>query len=234
MVAVQGAAVAVAAVFLALAVAGFIPGLTTHLDQMTWLGARNGSTGGRLFGMFEVSITHNLMHLGFGVAGLLMARTFRGSRRYLIGGGLFYLGLWLYGMLDESSAKTLPLNGSDNWLHFAIGVVMVVLGLTLAGTTVPTGADGEILIPEGLRDRPSDYGIDSAIPSRMSCSLTMISLIPARSPSAAASSSTTIAPPPITSTRPSCIGPSAARCARVIPISCSQTSSSSENPTRDR
>jgi hypothetical protein len=148
MVAVQGAAVAVAAVFLALAVAGFIPGLTTQLDQMTWLGARNGSTGGRLFGMFEVSITHNLMHLGFGVAGLLMARTFRGSRRYLIAGGLFYLGLWLYGLLDDNSRNTLPLNGSDNWLHFTIGVVMVVLGLTLAATKVPTGAEGEILIPE--------------------------------------------------------------------------------------
>ena len=38
-------------------------------------------------------------------------------------------------------------------------------------------------------------------------------------PARSASSSTMIAPPPMTSTRPSCIGPSAARCARVIAIS---------------
>ena len=42
----------------------------------------------------------------------------------------------------------LPLNASDDWLHFGIGVVMVILGLTLGATRVPTGADGEILVPE--------------------------------------------------------------------------------------
>ena len=41
------------------------------------------------------------------------------------------------------------LNDADNWLHLAIGVVMVVLGLTLAGTKTPTGADGEpLVLPE--------------------------------------------------------------------------------------
>lgn len=141
--AAQGAAVAVAAVFLAIGVAGFTPGLTAHLDRMTWL-----ANGGLLFGIFEVSIAHNLMHLAFGVAGLLLARTFARARWYLIGGGLIYLALWLYGMLNPHAREALLLNGSDNWLHFAIGVVMVVLGLTLAAARVPTGAEGELLIPE--------------------------------------------------------------------------------------
>lgn len=39
-------------------------------------------------------------------------------------------------------------NNADNWLHFTLGTVMVVLGLTLGATPVPTGADGEILVPE--------------------------------------------------------------------------------------
>lgn len=47
--------------------------------------------------------------------------------------------------------------------------------------------------------------------------------MPARSRNAGASSSITIAPAPITSTRPSCIGPNAARWARGIAISPSQT-----------
>ena len=148
LVAAQGAAVAVAAVFLIIGVAGFAPGLTTRTDLLQWYGHHPNGPGAQLFGLFDVSVAHNLLHLGFGVAGLVLARTFRRARFYLIGGGLFYLALWLYGSLSERPRELLPLNGADNWLHLGIGVVMVVLGLTLAASRVPTGADGEVLIPE--------------------------------------------------------------------------------------
>ena len=72
LLAVQGAAVLVAAAFLAAAIAGFTPGLTSHLDQLQWLGHDSGS---QLFGVFEVSVVHNLVHLAFGVAGLVLAAT---------------------------------------------------------------------------------------------------------------------------------------------------------------
>ncbi|BBX06250.1 hypothetical protein MAIC_10530 [Mycolicibacterium aichiense] len=147
LLAVQGAAVLVAAAFLAVAIAGFIPGLTTHLDQLHWA---HGSRS-ELFGVFGVSVVHNLVHLAFGVAGLVLARTFARARAYLIGGGLIFLGLWIYGLLIDLSGprNVLPLNEADNWLHLTIGVVMVVLGLTLAGTKTPTGADGEpLVLPE--------------------------------------------------------------------------------------
>lgn len=147
LVAVQGAALGVAAVFLVLGIAGFIPGLTTHLNHLRWLGHAEGPQA-QVFGTFDVSAVHNLMHLGFGMAGLLLARTFARARAYLVGGGLLYLALWLIGLLDERLRNTLPLNQSDNWLHFAAGIVMVVLGLTLAASRVPTGADGELLVPE--------------------------------------------------------------------------------------
>ncbi|MCV7347268.1 DUF4383 domain-containing protein [Mycolicibacterium rhodesiae] len=147
LLAVQGAAVLVAAAFLAVGIAGFIPGLTTHLDQLHWA---HGS-GSALFGVFGVSVVHNLVHLGFGVAGLALSRTFARARAYLIGGGLIFLGLWVYGLLIDLSGprNILPLNNADNWLHFAIGVVMTLLGVTLAGTKTPTGADGEpLVLPE--------------------------------------------------------------------------------------
>ena len=145
LLAVQGAAVLVAAAFLAVAIAGFTPGLTTHLDRLQWLGHDSES---QLFGVFEVSVVHNLLHLAFGVAGLLLATTYARSRAYLVVGGLIYLGLWLYGLLADLSGprNILPLNNADNWLHFSIGVVMILLGLTLAGARVPTGAGGEPLI----------------------------------------------------------------------------------------
>jgi Domain of unknown function (DUF4383) len=146
LLAVQGAAVLVAAAFLVAAIAGFIPGLTTHLDQLHWLG--HGSRA-ELFGVFAVSVLHNLLYLAFGVTGLLLSSTFARARAYLIGGGLVYLGLWVYGLLIDLTGprNILPLNNADNWLHFAIGVVMTLLGITLAGSRTPTGADGEPLIP---------------------------------------------------------------------------------------
>ncbi|WP_234817828.1 DUF4383 domain-containing protein [Mycolicibacterium sphagni] len=146
LLAVQGAAVLVAAAFLVAAIAGFIPGLTTHLDQLRWLGRESHA---ELFGVFAASVVHNLLHLAFGVAGLVLSRTFARARAYLIGGGLIYLGLWVYGLLVDLAGprNMLPLNNADNWLHLAIGVVMTLLGVTLAGSRIPTGANGEPLIP---------------------------------------------------------------------------------------
>lgn len=54
-------------------------------------------------------------------------------------------------MLSERPREVLPLNGADNWLHFGVGIVMVALGLTLAASRVPTGAEGEVLVPSELR-----------------------------------------------------------------------------------
>ncbi len=90
---VQKAALAVSAVFLLVGVLGFIPGITTNYDTMTFASHHSEAL---LLGLFNVSILHNIVHLLFGVAGLLLARTFSGARAYLIGGGAVYLVLWLY------------------------------------------------------------------------------------------------------------------------------------------
>jgi hypothetical protein len=135
--AVQGAAVLVAAAFLVVGVLGFIPGVTTHLDKFQWAGHHSGA---KLFGMFAVSGLHNVIHAAFGVIGFMFARTYAASRAYLLAGGIAYLALWIFGVLmDQGSAlNILPLNNADNWLHFGLGVVMVLLGLTLAGQKDPT------------------------------------------------------------------------------------------------
>ncbi|WP_319430644.1 DUF4383 domain-containing protein [Mycobacterium sp. RTGN5] len=145
LLAVQGATICVATAFLVAGIAGFIPGLTTDYDQLHWMGRESHA---ELFGVFEVSVLHNLMHLAFGVIGLLLARTFAMARAYLIGGGLIYLGLWVYGLIIDLAGprNVLPLNNADIWLHFSIGVVMTLLGITLAGSRIPTGVDGEPLI----------------------------------------------------------------------------------------
>jgi len=135
--AVQGAAVLIAAALLVIGVLGFIPGATTHLDQLQWAGHHSGA---KLLGMFAVSGLHNVVHLASGVIGFIFARTYAASRAYLLGGGFVYCALWLYGLLmDQGSAlNIMPLNNADNWLHFGLGVGMLLLGVTLAGQHDPT------------------------------------------------------------------------------------------------
>src|SRR5215207_6016918 len=119
----QKVATAVAAVFLLVGVLGFIPGITTDYDDMTFAGHESGA---QLLGIFEVSILHNIVHLLFGVAGLALARSWSGARTFLLGGGAIYLVLWIYGLLvdHDSDANFVPLNDADNWLHLALGLGM--------------------------------------------------------------------------------------------------------------
>ena len=74
---VQTAAMLVGAVFLAVGILGFIPGITTNYDELAFAG--EDSTA-ELLGIFQVSILHNIVHLVFGIAGLALARTIDGAR----------------------------------------------------------------------------------------------------------------------------------------------------------
>jgi len=134
---VQKAAAAVGIVFLAVGVLGFIPGITTDFDTMKFAGHESEA---KLLGLFQVSILHNIVHLLFGVAGLALARTWSGARNYLIGGGVIYLVLWIYGLLvsENSSANFVPLNSADDWLHLGLGLGMIGLGVALTRSTART------------------------------------------------------------------------------------------------
>lgn len=135
------AAAVVGAVLLVVGVLGFIPGSTTNYDSMEWAGQHSDA---QLLGLFAVSILHNIVHLLFGVAGLLACRTALASRAFLLGGGLIYLVQWLYGMVTDqhSDANFVPVNTADNWLHFALGAGMVAIGVLLgfSGSSGITGS----------------------------------------------------------------------------------------------
>lgn len=144
---VQLAAAAAAGVFALLGVLGFIPGITTGYDQMTFAGHHSEAM---LLGLIQVSILHNILHLGFGLVGLVMARRVAGARVFLAGGGALYLGLWLYGFaIDrESGANLIPVNDAANWLHLALGFGMLAFGLLLSNQV---GTGGRLDTPF---DRP--------------------------------------------------------------------------------
>ncbi len=121
---------AVGVVFLLVGILGFVPGITTHYSDMKFAGHDSMA---KLLGLFMVSVLHNIVHLLFGVAGIAMARQARTAYLYLVGGGVIYLVLWIYGLIIDknSSANFVPLNTADNWLHFGLGVGMIAIGVLL-------------------------------------------------------------------------------------------------------
>jgi hypothetical protein len=134
---VRKAALGVAIAFLTVGVLGFVPGITTDFGTIDFAGHDSGAM---LLGLFQVSILHNIVHLLFGVVGLALARTVGTATAYLIAGGAVYLVLWIYGLvIDQSSqANFVPLNTADDWLHLALGLAMILLGVLLTrGATGP-------------------------------------------------------------------------------------------------
>lgn len=134
-------ALIVGIVFLVVGIAGFIPGLTTNIETMQFAGHMSEAM---LLGVFQVSILHNIVHLLFGVVGIICAMRVRAARWYLIAGGAVYLVLWLYGLFvpGDHAANFVPLNTADNWLHLGLGVGMVLLGIFVAPRL--TGARGRV------------------------------------------------------------------------------------------
>jgi hypothetical protein len=137
---VRNAAKAVGAVFLLVGILGFIPGITHGIYPIEWIG-HDGND--KLLGIFKVSVLHNVVHLLFGIAGLSMAKNYKSASSYLIGGGAIYLVLTVFGWLidQKSDINFVPLNTADNWLHLALGILMIALGL-IGGRAAKGDRDG--------------------------------------------------------------------------------------------
>src|SRR5918912_992757 len=116
---VQTAAMLVGLVFLLVGILGFIPGITTNYDDLKFAGHNSDA---QLLGIFDTSILHNIVHLLFGIAGIAMSRTWDGARTFLIGGGLIYALLFVYGGIfnGEKGADFVPGNWADNIRHLAL------------------------------------------------------------------------------------------------------------------
>ncbi len=119
----------VGVVFLAAGILGLVPGVTAHYGD---LGVAGDGSGAKLLDAFQVSILQDVVHVLFGIAGLVSARTASGARAFLIGGGILSLALWFLGA--AGAGGWLSLNPADNWLHFLPGIAMIGLGYA-AGRT---------------------------------------------------------------------------------------------------
>ena len=130
----QNLALAFGVAFLAAGVLGFIPGITTNVGDIKFAGNDSPS---ELLGIFQVSILHNIVHLLFGIAGIALSRSWESARTYLLGAGVIYIVLFVYGLLVSATSDVnfVPINNADDWLHLALGVAL------LGGWYVSRGGD---------------------------------------------------------------------------------------------
>jgi hypothetical protein len=115
-------------VFLLVGIAGFVPGLRTPMDMDVHL-AIDG-TSGRLFGLFPINSLHNLVHLAFGIWGIVAYRTFTASRVYARSVATIYAVLTIMGLIPglKTTFGLIPLYSHDVWLHASLAIVAAYFG----------------------------------------------------------------------------------------------------------
>ena len=73
-----------------------------------------------------MSVLHNIVHAIFGIAGLAMAKTWESAQLYLLGSGVVYAALVVYGILfggDDGDANFVPVNDWDTYfLHLLLAL----------------------------------------------------------------------------------------------------------------
>jgi hypothetical protein len=93
-----------------------------------------------LFGMFPVNVLHNIVHLLFGVWGILAAKSFAGAKSYAQITGVLYLILAVLGFVIPDGLGLIPMGGADIGLHAVIGIVLSYFGFTSRESVAPPAA----------------------------------------------------------------------------------------------
>lgn len=85
---------------------------------------------GLLFGYFEVDSMHNVIHITTGVIALLSGVSAKLSKTFLLMFGLAYTVAAILGFWREGDIFVMHMNGADNLLNLALGVVMLLFGVS--------------------------------------------------------------------------------------------------------
>ena len=85
-------------------------------------------TAGRLFGLFPVNLLHNLVHILFGIWGIIASRTGDASRTYGRVGAIVYALLVVLAFVSPSTFGLVPIGGNDIWLHAILALGLAWIG----------------------------------------------------------------------------------------------------------
>ena len=130
-------------VFLIVGAGGFIPGVT--MMDMSGHAADADVTMKSMFGyelkLFPVNVLHDIVHILFGIWGLLAARTLGGARMYFRGVAIIYAVLTVMGLVPAlyTTFGLIPLYGNDVWLHAVLAIVAAYFGWMNRDTATTAG-----------------------------------------------------------------------------------------------
>jgi hypothetical protein len=86
----------------------------------------------RLLNTFPVNVVHNVVHLLFGLWGVLGSRSYGGARSYLYGAGVIYLVLAAAGYVAPNGFGLVPIGGADIGLHLFLGLGLLLSAFATA------------------------------------------------------------------------------------------------------
>jgi hypothetical protein len=119
-------------VFLIVGAGGFIPGLNMmdHSGHPADADVTVRSFFGYELGLFPVNVLHNIVHLLFGVWGLLAYKSLSASKGYAKGVAIIYAVLMVMGFIPglNTTFGLIPLYGNDIWLHALLAGVAAYFG----------------------------------------------------------------------------------------------------------
>jgi hypothetical protein len=121
--------------FLLIGVLGFIPPQLTHPAHAGHSEPlRVNAFEGYLLGLFHVNLLHSLVHVLFGVMGIVMARSFDSARLYARIVAVGYGLLAVMGLVPALNTVFgfIPIHGHDVWLHAVIAAAAAYFGFAAA------------------------------------------------------------------------------------------------------
>lgn len=115
-------------VFLLVGAGGFIPGIVQPGVPEAGLTQTHGY--GHELGLFPVNTIHNIIHLLFGVWGVVAYRSYAGARTYFRCVAVIYALLTVLGLLPQTNTTFgyVPIYGNDVWLHALLALVAAYFG----------------------------------------------------------------------------------------------------------
>jgi hypothetical protein len=123
-------------VFLVVGIAGFIPGLVVPMAaEQPDLAVDAGA--GHLFGLFPVNVLHNIVHILFGIWGLIAWRSVSGSITYARSVAVIYAVFVVMGLIPvlHTTFGLVPLYGHNIWLHAVLAAVAAYFGFVARADT---------------------------------------------------------------------------------------------------
>lgn len=116
-------------VFLAVGAGGFIPGVT-DMSAAPAEGVTMKHGFGHELGLFPVNTLHNIVHLLFGIWGVIAYKSYGGARTYFRCVAVIYGLLTILGLIPalNTTMGYIPIYGNDVWLHALLALVAAYFG----------------------------------------------------------------------------------------------------------